>query len=157
MCSFLYFVLNIIAKKVSLVMVYVHLVWVTKKRIPYLRSKELRKKTWFHILEYAKSKHIKIDHINGYRDHCHCLVQLKSNQNLQSIVHLLKGESSHWINEQKLLDELFQWQAGFYAASVSPSKLKFVRKYIQNQERHHQSGSLIDELDNHFPDVKSEV
>jgi len=142
---------------VSLVIVYVHIVWVTKKRIPFLHSKILRVKTWRHILENAKSKDIKIDHINGYTDHCHCLVQLKSNQNLQSIVHLLKGESSHWINEQKVLDELFQWQPGFYAASVSPSKLKFVRKYIQNQELHHQSSSLKDELDNYFPDFKSWV
>ncbi|MEI2695023.1 MAG: IS200/IS605 family transposase [Saprospiraceae bacterium] len=151
MCTLLYFVLNLTAKKVSLVIVYVHLVWVTKKRIPFLYSKILRVKTWRHILEYAKSKDIKIDHINGYKEHCHCLVQLKSNQNLQSIVHLLKGESSYWINEQNLFPKPFQWQAGFYAASVSQKSLNFVRRYIRNQEIHHQSGFLKDELENLFP------
>ncbi|MGB5025474.1 MAG: transposase, partial [Saprospiraceae bacterium] len=93
----------------SLILVYIHLVWITKRRVPYLHSKELRKNTWFHILDYAKLKDIKIDHINGFNDHCHCLVQLKSNQNLQSIVHLLKGESSYWINEQNLFPKPFQW------------------------------------------------
>jgi len=102
-------------------------------------------------LDYAKLKDIKIDHINGFNDHCHCLVQLKSNQNLQSIVHLLKGESSYWINEQKLIPEIFQWQAGFYAASVSHKNLNFVRKYIRNQEIHHQASFLKDELENLFP------
>lgn len=135
----------------SLILVYIHIVWVTKKRIPYLHSKELRKRTWYHILEYAKLKEIKIDHINGYTDHCHCLIQLKSNQNIQSIVQLLKGESSHWLNEQKSLDEIFQWQAGFYAASVSPSNLSIVRKYIRNQEQHHQTNQICDELDQLFP------
>lgn len=135
----------------SLILVYIHLVWITKRRVPYLHSKELRENTWFHILDYAELKDIKIDHINGFNDHCHCLVQLKSNQNLQSIVHLLKGESSYWINEQKLIPEIFQWQAGFYAASVSQKSLNFVRRYIRNQEIHHQSGFLKDELENLFP------
>ncbi|MBK6858762.1 MAG: transposase, partial [Saprospiraceae bacterium] len=54
----------------------------------------------------------------------------KSNQNLQSIVHLLKGESSYWINEQKkkLIPEIFQWQAGFYAALGVTKEFKFCEK-----------------------------
>lgn len=34
--------------------VYIHFVWSTKNRVPYLDSKELRLKVWNHIRENAK-------------------------------------------------------------------------------------------------------
>ena len=54
--------------------VYIHCVWSTKNRIPYLHSKEIRLTVWNHIRENAREKGIFIDFINGYSDHCHCLV-----------------------------------------------------------------------------------
>lgn len=44
--------------------------------VPYLSSKELRLKVWNHIRESAHSKGIFVDLINGYSDHCHCLISL---------------------------------------------------------------------------------
>ena len=56
------------------VKVYIHLVCSTKNRVPYLTSKELRLKVWNHIRENAHKKEIFVDFINGYSDHCHCLI-----------------------------------------------------------------------------------
>ena len=66
--------------------VYIHFVWSTKKRIPFLNSKELRMKVWQHIRENAKKKGIFIDFISGYTDHCHCLISLGSDQTMQKIM-----------------------------------------------------------------------
>ena len=33
--------------------VYIHFVWATKNRIPYLVTPALRLKVWWHILKYA--------------------------------------------------------------------------------------------------------
>jgi len=47
----------------------------------------------------AKKKDIFLDFINGYREHVHALVSLGTEQTISNIVKLMKGESSHWINQ----------------------------------------------------------
>lgn len=60
---------------------------------------------------------------------------------------LIKGESSFWINQQKLTKTKFQWQSEYFAVSVSESILDKVRKYIKNQEEHHKKKSFQDEYE----------
>lgn len=117
--------------------VYIHFVWTTKNRYPYLSSPELRTAMWKHILENAKKKGIFIDFINGYQEHCHCLVSLGDDQTMRLVMQLIKGESSHWINKEQRLPEKFKWQDEYYAVSVSESQIDRVRNYIKNQESHH--------------------
>ena len=63
--------------------VYIHFVWSTKGRFPFLNSADLRKKVWNHIRENATSKGIFLDFVSGYDDHCHCLVSLGIDQTIQ--------------------------------------------------------------------------
>jgi len=134
--------------------VYIHFVWSTKNRFPFLKTKEMRLKVWNHIRENAKEKGIFIDFINGYNDHCHCLVSLGVDQTIQKIMQLIKGESSFWINKQGLLADLpsaeiekFEWQDEYFAVSVSESMLDTVRNYIKNQEEHHSKKTFQEEYD----------
>ena len=127
--------------------VYIHFVWSTKNRYPFLNTPELRMAMWKHIRENAKKKGIFIDFINGYKEHCHCLVSLGDDQTLQKIMQLIKGESSHWINEEKLLKEKFEWQDEYFAVSVSESIVDRVREYIKKQEEHHQKKTYAQEYD----------
>lgn len=129
------------------VKVYIHFVWSTKNRIPFLNTPELRINTWNHILENARLKGIFIDTINGYADHCHCLVSLGTEQNIRTIMQLIKGESSYWINKNKLTGQKFEWQDEYYAISVSESIVDKVRHYIANQEMHHAQKTFQQEYD----------
>lgn len=122
-----------------MIKIWIHLVWATKYRNPVL-TEEIRLQLFEHIRTTALSKGIYFDCINGYTDHVHCLITLGANQNIGKVVNLIKGESSRWINENKLCIEHFQWQRQYYAVSVSLNDIKRVRKYIINQESHH--GSL---------------
>lgn len=131
----------------SFVKVYIHFVWSTKNREPYLASKEIRQKVWQHIKENAKEKGIFIDFINGYSEHCHCLVSLGIDQTIQKIMQLIKGESSFWINKQQLTNLKFEWQDEYFAVSVSESMIDKVREYIKNQEEHHKHKSFSEEYD----------
>ncbi|MEI6348978.1 MAG: IS200/IS605 family transposase [Bacteroidota bacterium] len=117
--------------------VYIHFVWSTKNRVPYLSTPEVRKIMWKHIRENAQKKEIFIDFVNGFNDHCHCLVSLGDNQTIRQVMQLIKGESSHWINKEQLLKVKFEWQDEYYAISVSESHVDKVRNYIKNQEDHH--------------------
>jgi putative transposase len=127
--------------------IYIHFVWSTKNRVPHLSSFELREKVWKHIKVNAQEKGIYIDHINGYSDHCHCLISLGADQSIQKIMHLIKGESSFWINKNKLTKEKFEWQDEYFAISVSESIVDKVRHYIKNQELHHKNKTFQEEYD----------
>ena len=121
----------------SFIKVYIHFVWSTKNRMPFLETPEIRQLMWNHIRQNAKEKGIHIDFINGYSDHCHCLVSLGVDQTIQKVMQLIKGESSFWMNNQKLILDKFEWQDEYFAVSVSESILERVRNYIKNQEQHH--------------------
>ncbi|MPS65533.1 MULTISPECIES: IS200/IS605 family transposase [Chryseobacterium] len=125
--------------------IYIHVVFSTKNRIPYFNTSELKIKVWKHIKENATEKGIFLDIVNGYSDHCHCLISLSSNQNIEKVVQLLKGESSHWINKNQLTKEKFAWQDEYFAVSVSESMVESVRQYIKNQETHHSKKPFTEE------------
>ena len=130
------------------VKVYIHFVWSTKNREPFLETKEIRDKFWFHIKDNAQKKGIFIDFVNGYSQHCHCLVSLGIDQTIQKTIQLIKGESSFWINKEGLTKYKFDWQDEYYAVSVSESMIEKVHNYIKNQELHHSTHSYDDEIDN---------
>ncbi len=85
--------------------VWLHFVWSTKDRFPYLND-EIRHRVFKHIRQNAREKGIFIDFINGYVEHVHCLVSLGSDQTLEKIMQLIKGESSFWINKNKFQDSI---------------------------------------------------
>ncbi len=131
----------------SYIKVYIHYVFSTKNRVPYLSSKNTRFKLCRHIQENAKEKNIWLDCVGGYYDHMHCLVSLGATQTISNVAKLIKGESSFWINKNKLIVEKFSWQDDYWAVGVSESHVKAVRKYIHNQEEKHKIVSFSEEID----------
>ncbi|MEQ1604327.1 MAG: IS200/IS605 family transposase [Pyrinomonadaceae bacterium] len=128
------------------VKVWIHLVWTTKNREPFLTD-DIRQQVFTHIRKNAKEKGIYIDQINGYREHAHCLISLGLEQTLSWIVKMLKGESSHWINQNGLTKFKFQWQHEYFAVGVSESVVEKVRAYIRGQEEHHKKQNFDAEFD----------
>ncbi len=130
----------------SFVKVYIHLVFTTKNREPFLNTPELRKKVFQHIKKNADEKGISIDCVNGFADHAHCLISLGCDQSMSKVAQLIKGESSFWINQNKLTPAKFTWQDDYWAMSVSEKYIKSVRNYIHNQETHHSKQTFAEEL-----------
>ncbi|MFZ4521987.1 MAG: IS200/IS605 family transposase [Bacteroidales bacterium] len=127
--------------------VYIHFVWSTKNRQNMLSTTEIRQQVWQHIRENAKEKSIFINFINGYADHCHCLISLGTDQTMSKVMQLVKGESSFYINKHNLCSGKFEWQDEYYAVSVGFSALEQVREYIKNQEEHHKQTTFQNEFD----------
>ncbi len=113
---------------------------------PFLK-KEIRPIVFQHIKENVKHKNIYLDCVNGYQDHVHCLMSLRRDQTIAKNVQLIKGEVSHWINQQKLCPQKFGWQDEYFAVSVSESMINRVRSYIHNQEKHHQTKTFAEEYE----------
>jgi putative transposase len=130
----------------SWVRVYIHMVFSTKNRIPFLNSKELRKQVFQHIKKNAEEKEIWLDCVSGWQEHAHCLISLGKDQCISKVAQLIKGESSFWINQNKLMANKFEWQDDYWVVGVSESHLKNVRNYIHSQEEHHSNKSFTDEV-----------
>lgn len=140
----------------SYVRVWIHAVWGTKRREPLL-SREVRSKVIIHIRENAKQKEIYIDRLNGSTDHLHCLLGLNADMSISKTLQLIKGESSFWINREKITAVKFEWADEYYAASVSEWGLETVRAYVDGQEEHHRKKTFAEEVSNflqeyNFPD-----
>ncbi len=131
----------------SWVRIWVHLVFTTHKSTPFFNFPEIRNQVFNHINENAKTKKIWVDSVGGHKQHVHCLISLGKDQTMSGIVQLIKGESSFWINQNKIVKGKFAWQDDYWAVSVSESHVNQVRKYIGNQEEHHRTKSFEEEID----------
>ncbi len=134
----------------------VHTVWATKDRKP-LMNKFNKDALCQHIREYTPGKNIQLINVNGWLDHLHCFISMEAEQNIATLMNLIKGESSFWANRNLQWSEKFGWQDEYFAVSVSGSHFNKVNNYISNQEKHHQKKTFQEEYDEfiknyHFPD-----
>ena len=86
---------------------------------------------------------MKINFVNS--DHVHALIDLPTNLSVEECIKLFKGASSHFINQNRLTQNNFNWGRGFGAFSVSESRVPNVVDYIKNQEVHHKGKSFSEE------------
>lgn len=100
-----------------------------------------------HLSEYAESKgiYMKTNYVNG--DHVHALIDLPTKYSVEEVAKLLKGNSSHWINQHKLVVGRFSWGRGYGAFSVSQSAVSEVAAYIAAQEEHHRKRTFREEYE----------
>jgi putative transposase len=125
---------------------WLHCVWGTKTRFPFFTS-ESKANIIDHIKKNAKEKSIYFDSINGHTEHLHCIISLHPDQSLSKVMQLIKGESSFWINKNKMVIHQFEWADEYYAVSISESQLQKVRNYIAKQEEHHRNKTWQEECD----------
>ncbi len=88
---------------------------------------------------------MKINYVNA--DHVHALIDLPTKYSIEEILQMLKGASSHWINQKGILPAKFAWGRGYAAFSVSNSKVLEVMHYIANQKEHHLKLSFREEYE----------
>lgn len=83
--------------------------------------------------------------INGVSDHVHIVIGMRPVQSVSDLLQDIKGSSSKWINDKKLVKGKFQWQEGYGAFSYSKSALPKLIDYVKNQEAHHQKKTFLQE------------
>lgn len=128
----------------SLTRIWIHSVWSTKNRFPFL-EKNKKIKIVHHLSEIFEKSNCGVRIINGTESHLHTLFLLNPNFSVKEILKNVKGESSHWINQNDFFKAKFSWQIGYGAFSVSESLVKKVENYIKNQKIHHQKMTFEEE------------
>ncbi|HEY5536016.1 MAG TPA: IS200/IS605 family transposase [Ignavibacteria bacterium] len=125
--------------------IWIHLIFGTKERTPLIDEK-FEKLLYIRINDKLKTEYNSLVYaINGTKDHIHILFLQDSNFSLSDIVKNIKGESSHWINQNNFIDKKFAWQSGYGAFSISDTKEDKIIEYIKNQKEHHKKISFAEE------------
>ena len=129
----------------SYVKIILHCVWSTRNRRPLLSDCSQRKTLFAHICANAKEKGIWVSLVGGYVDHLHLILYLGKDQIPSKILQLIKGEASHWFNQQYA--QRIEWQDDYFTVSIGESQLTVVSNYILNQEEHHRHKSFQEEYE----------
>jgi len=129
----------------SLSAVYLHVIFSTKERRPFLRDETVR--TALHAYLGGISKQLGCTPIiaGGVEDHVHLLARFGRTITQAEWVKELKRVSNLWLKKEHKI-RLFEWQGGYACFSVSESNREQVKKYIANQAVHHKKIDFQDEL-----------
>ena len=130
----------------SLSNVLVHLVFSTKERHPFLSDPTLRVAMHKYLAAVSAELRCAAITVGGVEDHVHLLARQARTITLAGWIRELKRTSSLWVKELPEGSQVFQWQAGYGAFSVSQSQSGAVEKYIARQEAHHRRVSFQDEF-----------
>ena len=129
----------------SLARVWIHLIFSTKNRFPFLSDKVLRADMHAYLAKMFREQDCETLIVNGVEDHVHALFALSRTHAIASVVKEIKRTSSGFAKELSASLAKFQWQGGYGAFSVSQSNLAEVVRYIEEQEEHHKRVSFQDE------------
>jgi REP element-mobilizing transposase RayT len=129
----------------SLARIWIHLIFSTKNRFPFLVDKKLRTDIHTYLATVLRGHDCDTLIVNGVEDHVHALFALPRTHSVASVVKEIKRSSSVFAKELSATLATFHWQGGYGAFSVSQSILEEVVRYIENQEEHHKRATFQDE------------
>jgi putative transposase len=129
----------------SLAKIYLHLVFCTKNRAPWL-SDAVRDPLHRFMAAVLIKHGCQPVSINSVEDHIHILFIMSRTASVSRVVEEVKTSSSKWLKSQPGGDAAFAWQSGYGVFSVSASNVPAVRNYIARQPEHHCTRSFQDEL-----------
>jgi putative transposase len=129
----------------SLSAVYIHLVFSTKERRPFLRNEKVRELLYSQIGGISKKLGCAPIITGGVEDHVHLLARFGRTITQAEWVKEVKRVSNLWLKENYSIRD-FEWQGGYADFSVSASNLERVKNYIASQHEHHHKISFQDEL-----------
>ena len=130
----------------SLVQLYVHFVFSTKSRAPFLRDVPFRDCVHAYLAGICKNVDSRPLRIGGVEDHVHLLCLLSKTLDVSSFMRDMKRDSTNWIQNNNPHLANFHWQNGYGAFSVSPSHIDAPVEYIANQTEQHRQESFQDEF-----------
>jgi putative transposase len=130
----------------SLSAVYLHLIFSTKNRMPFLKDRDVRSEVHAYLSGISRNLDCPAILVGGVADHVHILARQSRTITQADWVKELKRASSLWTKERHPSLKDFAWQSGYGIFSVSQSSVEKVTAYISEQEEHHRTRSFQDEF-----------
>jgi putative transposase len=130
----------------SLVKIYVHIVFSTKDRQPFLRDAAIRNRLHAYLQGICANQKCPALRVGGVEDHVHILCRLSKTLDVSTLIRELKRDSSSWVKSEDSRLSDFYWQRGYAALSVSPGHVPGLIGYIEDQEEHRRRETFQDEV-----------
>jgi putative transposase len=130
----------------SLARIWLHIVFSTSERRAYLQNEGTREELLRMLGYHANEMNCPVVRVGGWIDHVHVLCGLSRTLTVAKLIETLKTETTKWIKKCKADFNLFHWQNGYGAFSVSQSNVNDVSKYIEEQTSHHGAMTFQDEF-----------
>jgi putative transposase len=130
----------------SLSAIYIHLVFSTKQRRPFLRDGVVREKLHAQLGGVTKKLKCPSLLVGGVEDYVHLLCRFGRTITQAEWVKEIKRVSNVWLKECGSAYSDFEWQGGYADFSVSKSNLQEVQQYIASQAEHHRKMTFQEEL-----------
>jgi putative transposase len=124
--------------------IHIQAIFAVQNRISLIKN-EWKHQMYQYIIGILNKYGHKTLAINGMPDHVHLFFGMRPTQSLSDLMQDIKGGSSKWINDNKLVNGKFQWQEGYGGFSYSRSHIDRVAKYIRDQEIHHRKKTFLTE------------
>ncbi len=124
--------------------IHIQCVFVVKFREAMI-GKEFQERLHKYITGIVQGEGHKMIAINSMPDHVHLFFGMRPHQSISDLMKKVKGESSEWINKEKLTRTKFNWQEGYGAFSYAKSQVDAVVNYILKQEEHHRKKTFAEE------------
>src|ERR1700734_3360425 len=121
----------------------IHRVFSTKQRRNLIPPK-VQPQLWSFLGGIARKSGFKALMIGGTENHVHILLSLPATMTIAKAMQLVKGASSHWMNET--FKREFAWQEGYGAFTVGISQKNDTIAYIQKQAEHHRNRNFEEEF-----------
>ncbi|MGA2145636.1 MAG: IS200/IS605 family transposase [Bryobacteraceae bacterium] len=121
----------------------VHCVFSTKERRNLIPA-DIQEELWAFVGGIARKNGFKALMVGGTQNHVHLLLSLPASMPLAKAMQLVKGASSHWMNEKHT--QGFSWQEGYGAFTVGISQKHDTIAYIRSQPEHHRGRGFEEEF-----------
>src|SRR4051794_28899087 len=99
----------------SLAQIYLHLIWSTKHRMPFLKDRKLRNDLYGYMQGICTNLDCPSLRIGGVADHVHVLCRFGRTITVANLHRELKRSSSKWVHDNAPQLGDFHWQNGYGA------------------------------------------
>jgi len=118
----------------SLAHLFVHLVFSTKHRQPFITA-EVERELYAYVAKILYDEcYSPAIIIGGDKDHIHILLALSRVWSIAKIVELIKKRSLKWIKTKGKQFSSFKWQTGYGCFSVSKSSVPAVKGTLRTRK-----------------------
>ena len=109
--------------------IHIQAIFAVRNRVGLIQQ-EWKDDLYKYITGMIQAHSHKLVAINGMADHVHVFFGMRPVQSLSELMQDIKGSSSKWINEKKIVKGRFEWQEGYGAFSYGKSQIGNVISYI---------------------------
>lgn len=125
--------------------IYIHLVWRTKKREPFIHT-DVEGLIFQVVKDKCHKYGFELIAVGNSTDHIHILTAINPREKLSDFIQEVKGASAYRVNHYTS-HELY-WQDGYGCISIGKPALGNIKRYVMNQKEHHQTkAGLIPEME----------